>query len=60
MGNLIEKNNKFVIIDVTMKNNSREKIEPNFSRFHLMNKNINRVNTIIMIIHLLIWEKVLR
>ena len=46
MGNLIEKNNKFVIIDVTMKNNSSEKIEPNFSRFHLMNKNINRVNTI--------------
>lgn len=45
-GSLIEKNNKFVIINVTMKNNSQEKIEPNFKRFHLMNRNINRTNTI--------------
>ena len=45
-GNIIEKNNKFVIINVTMKNNSNKDVTPNFGRFHLMNGSINRTNTI--------------
>lgn len=46
MGNIVEKNNKFIILSVTMKNNSSEDVEPNLGRFHLMNKNTNRTNTI--------------
>ncbi|MBR4619309.1 MAG: DUF4352 domain-containing protein [Bacilli bacterium] len=45
-GNVIEKNSKFVIMKVTMKNNDSETVEPNFGRFHLMNRDINRINTI--------------
>ena len=45
-GNVLEKDNKFVIVKVNMKNLSESKVNPNFERFHLMNKNVNRINTI--------------
>ncbi len=46
IGNVLEKDTKFVIVKVNMKNLSDSKVNPNFERFHLMNKNINRINTI--------------
>lgn len=45
-GNIIEKGNKFVIVVATIKNKSNKKQNPNFSRYHLMNKNTNNTNTI--------------
>lgn len=36
-GNKIEKGNKFVILVMNIKNNYTKKVEPNLSRFHLMN-----------------------
>ena len=45
-GKVIEKDNKFVIISVTMKNNGSSRVKPNFNRFHLMNKTVNKTNTI--------------
>ena len=36
-GNKIEKGNKFVILTIKIKNNYHKRVEPNLSRFHLMN-----------------------
>ena len=46
IGNTIEEENKFVIAVIDMTNKSEKKVTPNFKRFQLMNKTINRTNTI--------------
>lgn len=46
VGNIVEKDSKFVIVKVTMKNKESKKVEPNFSRFRLMNSNNSSNNTI--------------
>lgn len=45
-GEKIEKGTKFVIINLVMKNNSDEAIEPNLDRFHLINSNIDKTYSI--------------
>lgn len=44
-GKVVEKGNKFVVVNVTIENNSDSTQEADLSRFHLMNGSINRVNT---------------
>lgn len=44
-GNKIEKGNKFVVVVMKMKNNYHTKVEPNLSRFHLMNRNLDKTYT---------------
>ena len=44
-GNVIEDNTKFVVVVINMKNNINESVEPNLSRFHLMNKNTDKIYT---------------
>lgn len=45
-GEVLEKDNKFVIVRVYMKNKSDQKVDPNFKRFHLMNRSINKTSTL--------------
>lgn len=45
-GEKIEKGNKFVIINLVMKNNSDKTIEPNLDRFHLINSTIDTTYSI--------------
>lgn len=45
-GNKIENGYKFVIVDVDIQNRRNVAIEPNFDRFHLINKNYEKIYTI--------------
>ena len=46
LGNIIEKNNKFVLLKLKLKNNSDSNVQPDFSRYHLMNTNVDKINTV--------------
>ncbi len=41
-GNVIEEGYKFVVVSINIKNNYYKQIAPNFSRFHLVNGNMER------------------
>lgn len=45
-GNVIEKNSKFVLLKIKIKNNSSSDLKPDFSRYHLMNTSVHRTPTI--------------
>ncbi len=45
-GNVIEKNSKFVLLKVKIKNNYTSDMTVNFSRYHLMNTSVHRTPTI--------------
>lgn len=44
-GNIIEDENRFVVVVMKIKNLSNKTVEPNFSRFHLMNRNLDKTYT---------------
>ena len=46
LGNAIEKNKKFILMKVKIKNNYYEDLNINFSRYHIMNKSIDTTNTL--------------
>lgn len=46
LGNVIEKNSKFVLLKVKLRNNSSDTVHPDFSRYHLMNASVDRINTL--------------
>lgn len=46
LGNIIEKNSKFILLKVKLKNNSSSSVHPDFERYHLMNASIDKTNTI--------------
>ena len=46
LGNIIEKNSKFVLLKIKLKNNSSSSVNPDFKRYHLMNASVDKINTV--------------
>lgn len=46
LGNIIEKGNKFILMKVRIKNTYSEDVNIHFSRYHMMNKSIDKTNTL--------------